>query len=244
MGIYQALLWYEEVADANFDFLPHIIDADKLRLSRSKAKRESDKPMPWQGRAKQFESYLSENLRCSSSEVKHKVDRLMRSESYSRQQRQNPLGTAFSALIAHVLRSYGNPKLTYEVEVRGDTVFPSIAMPGRSTSPSIDILALSDSKPVAVISSKWSLRHDRINDITNECPIYKSAAMRSRVRLRFLVVTNEFDPARLNKILIDDCVDGLVHVHKKAVTEVCRLDGRLDEMLDLTDLVNSTNSWL
>lgn len=35
--------------------------------------------------------------------------------------------------------------------------------------------------------------------VTNECPIYKAAALRSRTQLDFYVVTNEYDPARLRR---------------------------------------------
>jgi hypothetical protein len=33
----------------------------------------------------------------------------------------------------------------------------------------MDVLALKAGKPRAVISCKWSIRHDRISDPTNEC---------------------------------------------------------------------------
>lgn len=113
---------------------------------------------------------------------------------------------------------------------------------------SIDLLASDGDIPQVVISAKWSLRHDRLNDITNECPVYKAAYQRiyrqtRRDRLLYYVVTNEFDPSRLNKVLDDTCVDGVVHVHKAAVTEVCKLDGRVTRLTDLADFVNATSSW-
>ena len=116
-------------------------------------------------------------------------------------------------------------------------------MTGRSTTPSIDILALKDGLPRAVISSKWGVRHDRINEITNECPVYKAAALRMRTVLSFFVVTNEFDPSRLAKILADPCIDAVVHVHKVGVTDVCDQNGRLSRLFDLGDLVKLTGLW-
>ena len=88
----------------------------------------------------------------------------------------------------------------------------------------------------------------RLADISNECPVYKAAYSRiyrqtRRSDLQYYVVTNEFDPARLNKILDDACVDGVVHIHKRAVVDVCGLDGRLTDMLDLSELIQHTNSW-
>ena len=57
------------------------------------------------------------------------------------------------------------------------------------------------------------------------------------------MVTNEFDPARLQKILADSCVDGVAHVHKPLLTTVLGLDGRLGGLLDLADLVNASRAW-
>jgi hypothetical protein len=54
---------------------------------------------------------------------------------------------------------------------------------------------------------------------------------------------NEYDPARLNKMLDDTCVDGVVHVHKTAVADVCQLNGRLNRMMDLAEFVAATSSW-
>jgi hypothetical protein len=116
-------------------------------------------------------------------------------------------------------------------------------MPGRSGAAKIDLVALKGMLPVAFVSCKWSLRHDRINDITSECPDYKSAAMRLRIPLKYFVLTNEFEPARLLKLLSDPCIDGVVHVHKQAVVEVCKMDGRLTAMLDLTELFGISEEW-
>ena len=86
-----------------------------------------------------------------------------------------------------------------------------------------------------------------MNDITNECPVYKAAYQRiyrqSRRELLYYVVTNEYDPSRLTKMLDDTCVDGIIHVHKAGVVDVCGLNGRLVELIDLADFVQSTNAW-
>lgn len=102
--------------------------------------------------------------------------------------------------------------------------------------------------PRVIISTKWSVRHDRLSDITNECPVYKTAYARiyrqvRRAQLSYYVVTNEYDPARLNKMLDDSCVDGVIHVHKAAVVKVCGLDERLTRLIDLSDFIRATSSW-
>jgi hypothetical protein len=244
LGIYQALLWYEEINWAGYSRLPHIIDADKLRPSASRQKSlTSLQPSVWQRRAAAVEEYLAKQLDCPVSEVVTYVDQLLHLPDYIGLQRQNPLGTAFAGVVKHILERFGNPAIAYELEVEATSVFPGIAFPGRSSTPSIDILARRSNLPRVVISVKWSLRHDRINDITNECPIYKAAALWSHTPFDFYVVTNEYDPARLEKILRDTCVNGLVHVHAPAVTHICDLDGRLGQMLDLSNLVEITYTW-
>jgi hypothetical protein len=250
LGIYQVLLWYEPVGVAGFTSLPHIIDADKLRPSKYKNAQAAAKGTPlshdakvWQNRADAVQNHIAAQLSLQPDQVEPLVDLLLKSTSYLGLQRHNPLGTAFPGLVRHVLQLFGNPSINYELEMDARQIFPGIAMAGRSTKPSIDILALKDGKPRAIISAKWSVRHDRVGDITNECPIYKAAAIRMRLPLDYYVVTNEFDPARLDKMLTDTCINGLVHVHKENVITVAKMNGRLSGMLDLVDLLALTNAW-
>ncbi len=246
LGIYQTLLWYEPVNHLGYMELPHVIDADKLRPTA--IRRETwTKPNVWQIRAAKVHTYLSEQLGCAPQNTAGKFDLLLKSPDYHGLQRQNTLGIAFAGLIEHVLSEFGAHGLSYATEVEAATVFPGITVPGRSGTPRMDILVSGADIPIAVISAKWSVRHDRLNDITNECPVYKAAYERiyrqSRRRLKYYVVTNEFDPSRLTKMLDDSCVDGIVHVHKSAVVDVCSLDGRLAELTDLTDFIDITSSW-
>lgn len=246
LGIYQVLLWYEPVNWVGYGSLPHIIDANNLRpTSRTKAKWL--KPNRWQRRAEAVEAYLASQLQCPLGQVQHKADQLMKLTDYAGMQRQNSLGIAFTGLAKHVLETFGNQAIKYELELPADSIFPGITFPGRSSVPLIDVLATRNGTPIALISAKWSLRHDRINDITNECPIYKAAYNRiyrgKGLGLCYYVLTNEYAPSRLNRVLSDTCIDGLVHVHKPAVTQVCGLDQRLAGMMDLAQLIAMTSAW-
>jgi len=247
LGIYQTLLWYEPVNWVGFTALPHIIDANNLRQSSPQRARSWRQPSAWQQRASSMEIYLAQQLGCLPAAVSHHVDMLMKLPMYAGMQRQNFLGTAFSGLVKHVLETFGSQAVEYELEVDANVVFPGIVFPGRSTTPKIDLLVRSQGIPRAIISAKWSLRHDRLSDITNECPIYKDAFNRIHrargVRFPYFVLTNEYSPSRLLKILHDPCVDELVHVHKEAIIEVCKLDGRLSRMLDLSDFVGLSQDW-
>lgn len=243
LGIYQVLLWYVQVGIAGIVSLPHIIDSDKLRPAASKAKKlVPGSPSAWQRRALAVEQHLGSTLSVSADRVPDHFGLLFKQPDYQ-MQKQNPLGTAFAGLVKHVLVRFGNRAIEYQLEVDANSIFPGILMTGRSKRPLIDILVLKDGLPRAIISSKWGVRHDRINEITNECPIYKAAALRMRNPLDFYVVTNEFDPARLAKIISDPCINALVHVHRPIITEVCGFNDRLGNLFDLADLVKLTNLW-
>lgn len=241
LGIYQVLLWYEEQISSSIKGLPHIIDADKLHSPRAKPEKES--LTIWQSRAQSVEKYLASKLHCNDAQVIEHVDKLMRHQLYAGSQRQNPLGNAFPVLICHILEVLGNSSVIYELEQSAQSIFPGIQVPGRSPNPKIDIVVHRDHALKAVISCKWSLRHDRLNDISNECPAYKNAANWTRTNIDYLVVTNEYDPARLQKVITDKCVDALVHVHKPLPVEVCGLNSRLKDMLDFSDLIARSKTW-
>jgi len=248
LGVYQALLWHEPVNCAGFRELPHIIDSDKLRPPTRSRREGQINPSAWQRRAAAVNEYLAQNLGCTTDEVSSKTDLLMKHHNYIGMQRQNPLGIAFPCLIKHILERFGPDGISYESEVEADRYFTGVRLNGRSVAPRIDLLAKTDDLPRVIISAKWSVRHDRLNDITSECPIYKAAYSRiyrqaRRESLLYFVITNEFDPARLNKIIIDNCIDGVVHVHKKAVTEICGMNNRLTMLIDLAEFIEFMNNW-
>ena len=60
--------------------------------------------------------------------------------------------------------------------------------------------------------------------------------------LKFYAVTNEYDPARLSKVIEDYCIDGVFHVHRTLVTDVAEVDGRLEGLLDLSELLTRFES--
>jgi hypothetical protein len=241
LGIYQVLLWYEKVNIESINALPHIIDADKLRPPSYRPSKSG--LSIWQKRALAVETYLSKQLNCQPNQVQEFVDLLMKTPVYQGSQRQNPLGIAFPALICHILETFGNQKTKYDLEVPAQDLFPGIKVPGRSSNPKIDIVIRNQSHLKAIISCKWSFRHDRLNDISNECPTYKQAASFTRTKIDYLVITNEYDPARLGKLLEDSCVDALIHVHKALPIDVCGFNSRLIKMLDLKDLIQRSQNW-
>jgi len=242
-AVYAALLWYEPVGSGRS--LPHIIDADKLWRPKFKQRGIADpNPSRWYRRASAVNHALAIAFSCKPYEVPEYVDKLMKSRRYRGMQRQNPLGAGFIGAVAHILRRFGDSALRHELEVSANTIFPGIGLPGRTRAPSIDIVSIRKRNVVAITSCKWSLRHDRIGDISTECPAYKQAAYRvGRQKIKYFVITNEFDPARLSKLLDDECIDASVHVHKPLITETCGLNRRLRNLWDFTDYVNSSTTW-
>lgn len=202
LGIYQVLMWYDGEA--------HVLHVNESNELLKKA---------WAARAKLAEDYLATQLGVAPAALPQYVDRMMRLPRWTKpsggpMQRQNPLGNGLRILIAEALQRWGNPSLDYLQEEDARRWFPGISMPGRSETPKIDVLIVKQGKPRAVVSSKWSIRHDRISDPTNECTSYKAAAIQHQItNLQFFVISNEFSASRLEKVLRQPCVDGLVHVH-------------------------------
>lgn len=197
----------------------------------------------WQARALAVEKYMADQWDVDPTRVAGMVDKLMKMSAYAGLQRQNILGSAFAGLVKHALELFGSQNVTYELEVAGDKAFPGVQLPTRTGEPFIDILVRRQGRNRGIISTKWSIRHDRINDLTSECRAYKNAARFTDTQIFYYVATNEYDPARVEKPLTDRCIDGVVHVHKPLVTEVSGLDGRLAEFLDLSELIGQSNQW-
>lgn len=240
LGIYQALLWYEPVRTLpGTTSLPHIIDANRLTV----APTQKGQAKVWQKYAIAAEQYLATQLSVRPDQIAGMVDRLMNLPAYRGLQRHNIVGSAFAALLKHTLEHLGHGGLTYELEVKGDAAFPGVQLPTRTGEPFIDILVRKEGRNIGIISTKWSIRHDRINDLTSECRAYKNAATWTDTHIFYYVASNEFDPARTVKLIDDKCIDGVVHVHKPLLTQICGLDGRLAGLLDLSDLIQLTSNW-
>lgn len=235
LGIYQVLWWYDH------DLL-HVFDAPDLWKNKN-----------WVAKAKTGERVIAEPLGIGPSEVPGILDRMMQVDRWKGMQRNNPLGRGFRMLVCEVLNRWGDPRFEYREEAKATAFYPGIEMPGRSASPSIDVVAVSKDRrtPKAIISCKWGIRHDRISDPTNECTQYKRAAIQfQEMNLLYFVVTNEISGQRLDKVLNQPCVDGLVHVSLDFVnavnggpTDFMTAGRAARRLLDLTELVQLTFTW-
>jgi hypothetical protein len=243
MGIYQTLWWYHQVEYEDGTLGPkvlHVREANDLA-----------KPL-WHKRAGDLEASIASGMGIRSDELEAHVDRMMLLPRWRSKQRNNPLGHGLRIILSELLQRFGSPAFNYPEEELAKMWFPGIEMPGRSENPKIDVAAVrkSNGRPQAMVSCKWSIRHDRVSDPTNECTAYKAAAVQQNVMdLRYFVVTNEMNVKRLDKILNQPCVDGLVHVHLPAVEVMEKRSALMDEaaakgrLFDLVDFVKSTAAW-
>ncbi len=234
LGVYQMLWWYEHG-------VLHVREANDLK-----------KPL-WRDRAARLEDYIAGQIDIDPSLLQHYVDRMMNLPRWEGMQRNNPVGNGLRILFSELCERFGNPAFSYPEEEDANRWFPGIKMPGRSKKPKVDVAAVRklDGKPRAVLSCKWSIRHDRISDPTNECSQYKSAAIQQQqiMDLKYYVLTNEMSVSRLDKVLNQPCVDGLIHVHLAGVGELeppsdemiqATKDGRL---MDMADFIRNTEKW-
>jgi hypothetical protein len=126
---------------------------------------------------------------------------------------------------------FGAGRYEWKVEAKiGTDVFPGMSSFGRR---SVDALALQGNLPYAVVSTKWGMRHDRIRDPQEEADRYKAELP----DLKFFVVTNEFDSARLGKLVGYPGIDGVFHVRRELVSRVYDgIPGPAAGLKDLSEL--------
>jgi hypothetical protein len=210
VAFYRLLLDYEHG-------VPRMTDSNRLKKGA------------WRQRALQVEAELAKALGCSPGDVAGEVDVFMCQMYAAGTQKMNPVGIAFACAIVHLLQRFATGRYQWKMEAKiGVDVFPCLLTGFRRQS--VDIVAFQHGQPYAVLSSKWGIRHDRVRDLQEEADIYK----REVPTLKFFVTTNEFDNARLQKVLTYPTIDGVFHVRRDLVWRV--YSGMTDELAHLRDL--------
>ena len=164
-------------------------------------------------------------------------------------QPNNPRGHAFRSLVANALAVYGDSDLTVQEEVDPYPLFPGFTFSLRSQNPRIDIVVSRKNQIVALCSTRWSYRHDRV-DILEEAHAYMAAARRVNPNCKFFGITAEVNPARLKKVVKasapcqrNAAVERLVHLHCPLVTTVIGHNGELKHLMDLAEWVEDSKNW-
>jgi len=212
LALYRLLLEYAHG-------VPRMTDANRLRRGI------------WRERAEGVEQALAEAIPCERREVSTHLDVLMSRLYPAGTQRMNPVGIAFACAVVYLIQRFATGTYEWRMEAKiGVDVFPKLTGFRRK---SVDIVAFHQGRPSAVISSKWGIRHDRIRDPQEEADTYK----REEPSLRFFVVTNEFDNARLQKLLTYPTIDGVFHLRRELVRQVYMgMPNELAGLRDLTEL--------
>ena len=200
-------------------------------------------------RAENLTSFLAGELSVPRSELCSKIGKYWKLQSMRTVQPHNPGGHAFRSLLVRALEKFGDKEIKYEEEVRPTTEFPGHPFPTRSKQAKIDIIAKRSGAPVALISSRWRLRHDRI-DVVDEAMAYAPAARRQNQHSRFYVWVGEFDPSRLIKVL-DHCppaqphavIDATVHFEPTLISQGLGVNGRTAHLKSLKWLISESFGW-
>jgi hypothetical protein len=198
--LYRSLLWFESVASQT---VPHIRETNDL------------KKKAWLDRAKRLTTYLDDNLRPSSMDLLERVDWLYKKRVGEGEpiQRQNITGTGFEVALSILLERLCN--VTPLIKPRLENLQGFELAPQRFVQqPDLVLFGHQDFK--LLISSKWSLRKDRLGEHLYEANFYRER----RPDLYIVFVVNEFDPSRLLHLVRAPEVDRVYHVHLPALLNV------------------------
>lgn len=72
---------------------------------------------------------------------------------------------------------------------------------------------------------------------------YSQAGIRFERKVPFYFVTNEFCPARLDKLIGANVLNAVVHVNPNLLTDQCGLNDRLRQLKGLPKLCTLSRQW-
>lgn len=200
-------------------------------------------------RAESLTGYVASSLGVSRADLCGQIGTYWRHPKISNLQHHNLVGHAFRSLLVQILEIFGDTGIEYDEEVDPHDEFPGYQFQTRSKRPKIDIVARRSGRTVALISSKWRYRHDR-TEFVDEALAYAGPARRSNASCRLYAWVGEFSPARLEKAL-DHCppkhpnpvLSATVHFHAPLITRGLSENGRMNDLQDLTWLIDETHKW-
>jgi hypothetical protein len=149
----------------------------------------------------------------------------------------------------HILEQFGAPGITYAEEISPYDEFHGQHFTTRSRDPKLDIVARRGNVTVALISSRWRFRHDRV-DVVEEAIAYATAARRHNPACRLYASVGEFAPNRLEKILSNcppvqphGALAAAVHFAPQLITAGLGENGRMANLKSLEWLIGETFLW-
>ncbi len=200
-------------------------------------------------RAEALTQYLAEQLGVPRQEIDEHIGVYWRQPVIGGLQPHNLVGHAFRSLVVTILQHFGDPGLTYEEEVDPHTEFPGFQFATRSAQPKLDIVARRKGRLVALVSTRWRYRHDRV-DLVDEALAYAPAARRQNAHCRLYAVIGEFAPTRLGKVLANcppamphAALSAAVHFAPELLWNGLRENGRTANLKNLEWLVQQSGQW-
>lgn len=200
-------------------------------------------------RADRLTQYLADQLGVPRASLCNVIGDYLRHPQITHLQPNNVLGHAFRSLTVHILEKFGCGSITYEEEVSPHKEFPGQTFSTRSLDPKIDIVARKGNVTVALISSRWRYRHDRV-DLVDEAMAYVSAARRHNPACQLFASVGEFSPTRLGKILKHclpvnphGALNAAVHFAPQLIADGLGENGRAKHLQSLEWLISQTFTW-
>jgi hypothetical protein len=217
-----------------------------LRESNDYKKNRSGGPNKALKEATLIGDYLAERLDVPRDELCSHIGGFLKELGI---QPNNPRAHAFRSLVAKTLSAYGDTDLTVREEVDAHSLYPGFTFALRSENPRIDIVVLRQHRIVALCSTRWSYRHDRV-DMLKEAAAYMAAARGENPDCKFFGITAEVNPARLKKVVKQTspvqrnaAMERLIHLHKPIATTVIGHNGLLNHLMDLAEWVRDSANW-
>ena len=224
-------------------------DAPVLRESNDYRLTKAGTPNKALSEAMLVKEWIAAELDSDMPEVCSELGQFFRHRDIAGLQPNNPRGHAFRSLVAETLARFGDPQLDVTEEVSPRDLFPGFVFGNRSTGARIDIVVQRGPRVVALITTRWTYRHDRV-DIIDEALAYVPSARRQNNNCRFFGVTEEFMTARLRKVIgqtspvmANAAIDRLVHLNPELPGELIGRNGDLRAMWSLAEMVRDSRNW-
>jgi hypothetical protein len=200
-------------------------------------------------RAEDLTNFIAQRLSVSRADVCSTIGQYWRDPSIKNLQQHNLVGNAFRSLVVNALEVFGDPGISYEEEVDIRNEFRGHIFQTRSKASKIDIIAKRGGVPVALLSTRWRYRHDRV-DVLDEAYACGPPARRTNPHAVFYAVFGEFAPNRLEKVL-SNCppamptseIAATVHFAPELITNGLGENGRMAQLKSIEWLIQQTHSW-
>jgi hypothetical protein len=200
-------------------------------------------------RAEALTVYLAGQLGVPRPEINHNIGLYWNQPHISALQPHNLVGHAFRSLIVTILQMFGDPGIAYEEEVDPHAEFPGFPLVTRSPDARLDVVARRNGHLVALLSTRWRYRHDRV-DLVDEALSYAPPARHQNHNCKLYAVIGEFAPNRLHKVLVNcppamtnAALSAAVHFAPELIWHGLQENGRTTCLRNLEWLIQQTHQW-